>query len=882
MGYTYFLRSHIANRIACLVLFIFLYPFLSYSQVNESFFKKYSPTLLEQRSRLLLNRADTFVITVSDNFLFKEFIGKTPGIFTIYEYPVINSFLIRATGKELTGKIIGRPEVLFIDIHRTAKEEVAVSNFDISANKVNLLHARYPQYNGLGLQVSVKENRPDTLDIDLKGRFKPTPFMSATLSSHATIMSTIIAGAGNSYYEGKGVAMASGTSSASFAILLPEPDNFYQQYNISVQNHSYGTGIENFYAADAAAYDASVVTRPVLAHVFSAGNSGALNSTAGPYAGVQGFANMTGSFKMAKNIITVGHTDSLGIVLPPSSKGPAFDGRLKPELVAFGEDGSSGAAAIVSGIALALQQAYNEMNGVLPSSALIKAVLLNTADDAAAKGIDFTSGYGSVNANKAMRSVVQGQYFNGSIANGGTNTIPLIVPANLKQLRIIIAWNDPPAAVNANKALKNDADLELFLAATNETWQPWVLSHFPHIDSLQKLPVRRRDSLNTAEQITIDNPVAGNYTIVVKGFNISASPQSYTVSYLFDTLDQFNWQYPAKTDNIFGGSSNTLRWESSWPQASGQLEYSINNGNSWQLVSNNVDLTKGYYKWNAPDTFVTALLRMNFASQNFRSDTFTISKRMNIFVGFNCPDSFLFYWNKPRGVSSYQVYRLGDKYMEPLLITADTVIVLGKQTNPSLYYAVAPVLNTKTGVRSYGFDYANQGVDCYIKNFAVSLNGNTGLLELELGIVYKIRSISWQKLSVNGYRDLQTVNTINSVTLSYNDSPLSPGVNTYRVKIELLNGQIIYSQPETLYYFGNSNYIVYPNPAGQYQPVTILLKEPQPTRVEIFNPVGAKLYEMMVNDITAGIPPGKLSKGLHFLRFRTGSQPPIVLKLVIY
>ena len=96
-------------------------------------------------------------------------------------------------------------------------------------------------------------------------------------------MASIIGGGGNTYYEGKGAAWGSTISSSSFAILLPEADAAYQQYNISVQNHSYGTGIENFYGADAAAYDASVITRPSLVHVFSAGNSGEETSTNGPY-----------------------------------------------------------------------------------------------------------------------------------------------------------------------------------------------------------------------------------------------------------------------------------------------------------------------------------------------------------------------------------------------------------------------------------------------------------------------------------------------------------------------------------------------------------------------------------------------------------------------
>src|SRR5205814_3706357 len=232
---------------------------------------------------------------------------------------------------------------------------------------------------------------------------------------------------------------------------------------------------------------------PSLMHIFSAGNSGTQTSTSGSYANVAGFANITGSFKMAKNIITVGHIDSFGVVLPLSSRGPAYDGRVKPELVAFAQDGSSGAEAIVSGISLTLQQAYKEMHGSIPSSALIKAVLLNTADDVGPKGIDFTSGYGAANAYKAMLEIINGQYLNGSVGNGGNDTYNLIVPPNTAQLRMTLAWNDPPALPNSPRALRNDLDLELSLPATSQLWLPWVLDHFPKSDSLQLLPVRRRD-----------------------------------------------------------------------------------------------------------------------------------------------------------------------------------------------------------------------------------------------------------------------------------------------------------------------------------------------------------------------------------------------------
>ncbi|MBK7869384.1 MAG: hypothetical protein IPJ74_01215 [Saprospiraceae bacterium] len=50
--------------------------------------------------------------------------------------------------------------------------------------------------------------------------------------------------------------------------MIPENPKYYDTLNISVQNHSYGVGIENYYGADAAAYDASVINRPELLHIF--------------------------------------------------------------------------------------------------------------------------------------------------------------------------------------------------------------------------------------------------------------------------------------------------------------------------------------------------------------------------------------------------------------------------------------------------------------------------------------------------------------------------------------------------------------------------------------------------------------------------------------
>jgi len=863
------------------LLFILFTPCFLFSQPTAPQLKKFSPVLQTQWKTKSLKETSIFTVAVNNFALFKNDIEKNSHVRIIYEYKGANTFLVRTDWNQLMTSVLPRDEVLFVDEQRKAKEELAVSNLDLSADKVNMIFSKSPEYDGNGIVVSVKENEPDTSDIDFKARYLSTDISSTIYSTHATDMATIIGGGGNTYYEGKGCAPASTISSSSFAVLLPDTDDAYQRYNISVQNHSYGTGIENFYGADAAAYDASVVTRPNLIHIFSAGNSGEDASTSGPYANIPGFANITGSFKMAKNIITVGHMDSLGNVLAPSSRGPAYDGRIKPDLVAFAEDGSSGAAAIVSGISLVLQQAYKTLNGSLPSSALIKAILLNSADDVGPRGIDFISGFGAANAYKALMEIINAQYFNGAISNGVADAYDLTVPPNIRRLKITLAWNDPPATPNATKALINDLDLELVLPSTGQSWQPWVLSDVPNADSLQLLPVQKKDSLNNVEQISIDDPIAGNYKINIKAFSVSPSySQSYSIAYQLDTLDRFTWEYPANTDNIFNERTNIVRWESTYSNTAGQLEYTLNNGNSWSMIDNAVDLTRGYYKWTPPDSFATAVLRMNFASQHFLSDTFTISKRFDVNVGFNCADSFMLYWNKVAGINNYQLYRLGDKYMERLSITTDTAVVLDKQANTTLHYAVAPVINNKTGVRSYAYDYTLQGVECYIKTFFGVLVNGTSELELELGTRYNVKSITWERLTSSGYIALQTNNSIQGLDFRYTDNAPKHGLNNYRVRIELSNGTVIYSDSTTLYN-GEEPYLVYPNPVPQYHDVIIINNSPDISQVQIFNSTGMKVFERTLSDWSNTISTNKLSKGIYLLRM-VGSGEIQTLKLIVY
>ena len=865
------------------IIFLFGVLITHFSVAQVSSDQKLSPSLLtEIRNKKITGKVE-LAISIKNGKIPTEIFKPSYQAQKVFEFSSFSIYKVYATVEELTSVFLRLPEIIFIEKgNRIPKEELIIGKLDLSANKINLSHRNYPLTNGDGIVVSVKENKPDTADIDFKGRFLTTNLASGTVTSHASIMSTMIAGGGNSWHLGKGAAWGSTISSSSFATLLPDANSAYQQYNISVQNHSYGVAIENYYGSDAAAYDASAINNGSLLHVFSSGNSGTSSATAGTYSGLNGFANLTGSFKMAKNILTVGATDSFSVVASLSSKGPAHDGRVKPELIAFGEDGSSGAAALVSGTALLLQHAYKQVYNVLPQNSLIKTILINSTDDAGNSEVDYKNGFGSLNAINAMKTFQEGKFFTGSVSNSTSQSFILNVPAGIKKLKATLIWNDPPAAPNAVKALINDLDIELIQVSTGQTWQPWVLNSYPQIDSLNQLAKRKRDSLNNIEQITLDNPASGNYQLKVTGYNVLPNTlQNFHIAWQLDSADKFEWQFPTKHDFIFPSASNNIRWRSTFAASNGILEYSTN-GSTWQQIQNPVDLGTAHYYWNVPNVTSIGLLRMTFGTNIFVSDTFTISNTINTGVGFNCPDSFLLYWNKLPGVTNYRVYKVGNKYLEQLAVTADSFMLLAKATNPSLHYAIAPIIGNKEGVKSYTFNYTVQGVECYIRAFLALRVGSSAELTISLGTLYNVNKIVFEKFTGTDYVTLHQVSNPSTLTLNYTDGSLKKGLNVYRVKIELIGGRLIYSSIETVNYFNGDEFIVYPNPAAQYQPITILSDNQfEPATLQVVNMQGQKIYEMKLNDVSNQLPAGRLSKGIHLLRIIRKDQKDVVLKVFV-
>ncbi|MGV3504703.1 MAG: S8 family serine peptidase [Adhaeribacter sp.] len=781
-------------------------------------------------------------------------------------------------------QVLAAPGLLFADLpNRPARAELALPQADLSVNHITALHRQFPALTGQGLAVSVKEQAFDTTDIDLKGRILPgQQNLQGPASGHATTMATLIGGAGNSAPSGRGVAPGVLLASAGFAELLPDDGAALLAAGVTVQNHSYGVeAVENYYGLEARAYDQQALLYPQLLHVFSAGNAGTRAADAGPYAGLTSWANLTGQFKMAKNTLSVGATDARGLPGKASSRGPAHDGRLKPELAAYGPNGSSEAAALVSGMALLCQQAYRDQHaGALPPAALVKAALVNSARDLGRPGPDFETGYGQADAAGAVRTMLEKRFFSGTLQQGQQLSFPLSLPPGTGKLTITLVWHDPAAAPNAGRALIHDLDLRLQHAGSGQSWLPWVLSAFAQADSL-RLPARRgADRLNNVEQITVDSPPAGAYTLQVAGYQVSQGSQDFHVAYAYES--GLAWQYPDRDHPLQPGQKQTIRWQSALPAGTtGRLEYRLGSQGPWLLIAGQVPLAGGSYDWHPPDTTGLAQLQLSAPGGAVRSEAFLLAPALPLRSGYNCPDALMLSWPALPGAAGYQVYRLGSRQLEPYRQTADTLLVVAKTAGPPSFYAVAPLIQDQAGLRSHSL--ADSGSACYVLSLLPrQLVTDTVVFDVLLSTTYQVQSLTWQKLEKGVFRTLQTISPVSSPQLALSDPQPQPGRNDYRLLVTTLDGRQVASSSEYLFYAPAGYLLVYPNPLPSGRPLQVVLAGDQATDLVLYDSSGRVAWRYQESGAIKELPTAGLKPGIFLLRARTPGGRYLSARLVIY
>jgi hypothetical protein len=773
---------------------------------------KYSPSLLKtQTGKVQLKDQwwkEGVVISTLDRSQLEEHLRARNIPFI--ESSLSNSLVAFPRQWEDVSHIVKLASVTFVDRRRITPSEETLNSFhDLSVNGISYAHHKLPHLDGQSLNISIRERTVDKTDIDLKNRIIDSPLEDALISLHANQMATIIAGGGNSSPDSRGVVSAAKVTSASFVSPFPDPSSYYQENGIAVQNHSYGYTIENYYGAEAREYDLMINVNPHLVHVFSSGNRGMDISTNGSFAGIQGYANLTGNMKHAKNVLVVGGHYKDYEVDERNSRGPAFDGRIKPEVVAYGPEGTSDAAAYVSGVVALLQHAYRDANGELPSVPLIKSSLVCTADDIYREGLDHVTGYGAVNAYRALNLIHKNLFYNHDLSTEDeSKSYSVNIPENVSRLRVALCWNDPAAEAGASTALVND--LDLMVHSDGNFYAPWILNTEASEEKLSALPTRGQDKLNNIEFVSIDSPAAGDYNIVVSAADLKSN-QSYSLVYYIDTLKTFEWIYPVSSDQVFAGEPIHLRWNTTYTGAT-DIYVSIDDG-SYEKIISAAELDRRFATWQLPPNPGEVKFRIMLDGTEYVSEPLKTSLAVSYDVAFYCEEESMLHWNK-RDADRYVLYNLGMAYMEPVGEISDTSFVF-RNTEYSPYFAIAASRNGKTGKRTLTYDYRRLGVNCFYRSFSAQVTTDkVTALTLILGTTYQVSKIVFEKERDGQFVAISDASVEGELSYSFNDPDLNGGYQMYRAAIHMLDGSVIHTDVASILYADDSTFIVFPNPVS--------------------------------------------------------------------
>ncbi|MBB6499619.1 S8 family peptidase [Pedobacter cryoconitis] len=774
--------------------------------------------------------------------------------------------------------ILQLDEVLFADIIQTPKDEIVINDTDLSDNEIAAVHLRYPDINGKGITLSLKEQMFAKEDIDLTGNIVASPSNAPVVDDHATIMATLALGRGNSFIRGLGAAPFASLTASDYTKnnfdLMPDDIKELNQYKVNVQNHSYGTStIDNLYGIQAVAYDKQVYEADTIVHVFSAGNSGLVIATDGIYKNIPNTANLTGNFKTAKNVIVVGGIGLENLSEAMSSKGPAYDGRVKPEIVALGQDGTSGAAALTSGTVALFQQKYKSLFGKQPPVAVVKSILVNSADDIGTPQVDYATGFGKLNAYQAILTLQENRFQTGSVTDQQDYTFPLQVPVNQQTIKVTLAWTDPPAVVNSVQAIVNHLDLSMQTPA-GTVILPWALSTYPSADSLALPATRKIDNINTVQQLSLDNVPPGNYIIHVKGRSVTQGKQNFSIAYQIKPANDFTWTFPAKDASIFATEDNYVRWGTTLSGQGGKLSVSYDNGVNWTVLSSNINFSSTFFKWTAPNLFTRALLKMESGGKEFISESFVISAPEKLKVGYNCADKILFHWPTQPLATGYTLYNLKNNILTSFKQLTDTIAIIDKASISSPYFAVSANGTDFNGLKSYTLDYTTQGVACYIRTFLASVVNDAGKLDLAIATTYNLKTITWEKQTSPGIFVPLAVVPVTSGLLNYSqpDPNLIRGVQFYRVTLETNDGLKILSDILPLNFLKANDFVTYPNPvtdllsvrSGDFDPYTLSLYNLSGQKVYLKD--GSGLYQFDLSSLSTGLYIGVISRNGNTLK----------------
>lgn len=279
-------------------------------------------------------------------------------------------------------------------------------------------------------------------------------------------------------------------------------------------------------------------------------------------------------YSTAKNVISVGATLNGAMrddMASFSGRGPASDGRIKPDVTAPGVDiwsarggdpyndydtywqlsGTSMATPCVAGSAALVRQYFMDgfyptgssvpVNGFTPSAALIKAALINGADEMTGTGAYANGEYFYPNNNQGWGRIDldNALYFSGDsrglvaiddrygLSTGATVTYQLAIGSGDQPVEITLVWSDYPGVAMSDPNLVNDLDLTVS-SPDGTVYRGNMYTGYSPGES--ETNPASNDHLNNVEGVlAISDAQPGIWTVSVSGYNVPMGPQPFAL-----------------------------------------------------------------------------------------------------------------------------------------------------------------------------------------------------------------------------------------------------------------------------------------------------------------------------------------------------------------
>ncbi len=446
-----------------------------------------------------------------------------------------------------------------------------VNNSNRVITEADVVQAAPYDLDGTGVTVLVYDGGTARAShVDFQGRLSVRD--NSGLANHATHVSGTIGGAGvaNPTYKG----MAPGVTIESYGFeqvgglqpgfLYTDPGDMEADYGeainvygADISNNSIGTNTapNGFPCEWTGDYG---VTSTVIDSIVRGGLSGGepfrivwANGNERQTTRCGSLYQTTAPPACAKNHITVGALNSNDdSVTWFTSWGPADDGRLKPDVSApgcqVGGDGgvtscssssntaystlcgTSMASPTVCGLSALLLQDFRMQFPGQPDfrNSTLKALLAHNAQDIEQVGPDYKTGYGSVRIQQTVDFMRTGAFKEDGVNQGESYSRIVVVGPSDPELRVTLAWDDPPGTPNVDPALVNDLDLRV-VSPSGVRHYPWTLGGVANPAAPAVRTVE--DHINNIEQVLVDNPETGAWTIEVLGFNVPQGPQVFSL-----------------------------------------------------------------------------------------------------------------------------------------------------------------------------------------------------------------------------------------------------------------------------------------------------------------------------------------------------------------